>query len=97
MKPIRNTVAVLGALALLLGAGILPDTVLAQTKSTLDTIKERGSLRIGAAQAEPWFFKDPGTQQWSGFGISLGKALADSLGAKLEIVCLLYTSDAADE
>lgn len=58
----------------------------AQGTSTLDTVKERGTLRIGAAQAEPWFFKDPGTQQWSGFGIALGKALADSLGVKLDIV-----------
>jgi polar amino acid transport system substrate-binding protein len=63
-----------------------PTLAAAQPRSTLDAIKERGSLRIGAAQAEPWFFKDPGTQQWTGFGVALGKALADVLGVKLEIV-----------
>lgn len=73
-------------LALVVVAAGLPGPLGAQGKSTLDTVKERGTLRIGAAQAEPWFFKDPGTQQWSGFGISLGQALAQSLGVKLEIV-----------
>jgi polar amino acid transport system substrate-binding protein len=77
--------ALAAALVLALAA-TLPGATGAQGKSTLDAIKERGSLRIGAAQAEPWFFKDPATQQWTGFGISLGKALADSLGVKLEIV-----------
>jgi polar amino acid transport system substrate-binding protein len=72
--------------ALLLVTLGLPASGVGQGKSTLDAVKERGALRIGAAQAEPWFFKDPATQQWSGFGISLGKALADSLGVKLEIV-----------
>ena len=71
---------------LLLASAGLPASGLAQGKSTLDTVKERGALRIGAAQAEPWFFKDPATQQWSGFGIALGKGLADSLGVKLDIV-----------
>ncbi len=81
----QRTLSLLLALLLLAAVG-LPASGLAQGKSTLDAIKERGSLRIGAAQAEPWFFKDPATQQWSGFGIALGKALAESLGVKLEIV-----------
>ena len=77
--------AVVAALVMVLATGAVAP-VSAQGRSTLDAVKERGALRIGAAQAEPWFFKDPGTQQWSGFGVSLGKALAESLGVKLEIV-----------
>src|SRR5262249_15602505 len=75
-----------GAAGPLVAAARGPWGGLAQGKSTLDAVKERGTLRIGAAQAEPWFFKDPATQQWSGFGVALGKALADSMGVKLEIV-----------
>jgi polar amino acid transport system substrate-binding protein len=81
----RTFVAALVAILLAAAAG-LPIAGLAQGKSTLDAVKERGTLRIGAAQAEPWFFKDPATQQWTGFGVALGKALADSMGVKLEIV-----------
>ena len=49
-------------------------------------IKERGVLRVGAAQAEPWFYKDPATSIWSGVGVSLGQSLATSMGVKLELV-----------
>lgn len=49
-------------------------------------IKQRGVLRVGAAQAEPWFYKDPATSGWSGVGVSLGQALANSMGVKLELV-----------
>ena len=84
MKRMRTLAGMLAVLLLLAMGGVTGSG--AQGKSTLDLVKERGALRIGAAQAEPWFFKDPATQQWSGFGVSLGKALADSLGVKLEIV-----------
>ena len=85
MRMHRTLVLVLAGILLLPVAGFQASGW-AQGQSTLDAVKERGTLRIGAAQAEPWFFKDPGTQQWSGFGIALGKALADSAGVKLEVV-----------
>ena len=69
---------VMPAVLLLVALG-LPTSGVGQGKSTLDAVKERGALRIGAAQAEPWFFKDPATQQWSGFGISLGWRFGESL------------------
>ena len=38
-------------------------------------------------QAPPWFSKDPKTGQWSsGLGVSMGKAMAAALGAKIETV-----------
>lgn len=65
----------------------LPNSVLAQSGGTLDQIKQRGSIRIGVTQAPPWFSKDPKSGEWSsGFGISMGKAMASSLGVKLETV-----------
>ena len=66
---------------------LLPTSGLAQSGGTLDQIKQRGSIRIGVTQAPPWFFKDPKSGEWSsGFGISMGKAMASSLGVKLETV-----------
>ena len=66
---------------------LLPNSVLAQSSGTLDQIKQRGSIRIGVTQAPPWFSKDPKSGEWSsGFGISMGKAMASALGVKLETV-----------
>jgi polar amino acid transport system substrate-binding protein len=54
---------------------------------TLEEAKKRGSFRVGVTQAPPWFSKDPKTGQWSsGLGVSMGKAMADALGVKMETV-----------
>jgi polar amino acid transport system substrate-binding protein len=58
----------------------------ASSQEMFAEIKSRGVLRVGAAQAEPWFHKDPASSQWSGVGVSLGRGLADALGVKLELV-----------
>lgn len=55
-------------------------------KSTWDTIKERGSIRVGVLQGEPYGFKDPGTNEWSGMNVALGQAIAKALGVKLDLV-----------
>jgi polar amino acid transport system substrate-binding protein len=64
----------------------------AAAESTWDSIHERKSLRIGVVQAPPWFLKDLATGQWSGFGYSVGKAMADTLGVKLETVEVTWGS-----
>ncbi len=53
--------------------------------SSLDQVKASGKLRMGVALAEPWAFKDPATNEWRGFSISFGKALAGALGVQLEV------------
>jgi polar amino acid transport system substrate-binding protein len=60
--------------------------------STWDSIHQRKSLRIGVVQAPPWFLKDPASGQWSGFGYSVGKAMADTLDVKLETVEVTWGS-----
>ena len=80
----RTTLSGLSASALLL---VAPRTLLAQTGSTLDQIKQRGSFRVGVTQAPPWYSKDPKTGEWSsGLGVSMGRAMAASLGVKFEPV-----------
>ncbi|WP_421996515.1 transporter substrate-binding domain-containing protein [Reyranella sp.] len=72
-----------------LGAGLaLPVLLPAIARAgTLEEAKKRGTFRVGVTQAPPWFSKDPKTGQWtSGLGISMGKAMADKLGVKMETV-----------
>lgn len=60
---------------------------LAQAGGTLTQIKQRGSLRVGVTQAPPWYSKDPKSGEWSsGLGVSMGRAMAQSLGVKFEPV-----------
>ena len=81
---IKRRKVLVGA-ALGFAAAALPPLV-AQA-GTLEETKKRGTFRVGVTQAPPWFSKDPKTGQWSsGLGISMGKAMADALGAKLETV-----------
>ena len=81
---IKRRKVLVGA-ALGFAAGALPP--LGALAGTIEETKKRGTFRVGVTQAPPWFSKDPKTGQWSsGLGISMGKAMADALGAKLETV-----------
>lgn len=69
------------------GAGMLAMPIAGHAEPTLDEVKKRGSLRVGVTQAPPWYSKDPKTGEWtSGLGVSMGRAMAQSLGAKFEPV-----------
>lgn len=71
------------AFAMMIGAG---GAAQAQDQSTWDAIQDRGSLRIGVTQAPPWYFNNPATGDWSGLGVSIGAAMAETLGVELEPV-----------
>lgn len=79
--------------AMFIGMGFVVNGLAADT--TWEGINKRGSVRIGVVQAPPWFFKNPKTGQWSGFGYSVGKAMADTLGVKLETVEVTWGSSVA--
>jgi polar amino acid transport system substrate-binding protein len=69
------------------GSGLLALPFVARAEGTLEEVKKRGTFRVGVTQAPPWFSKDPKTGEWSsGLGISMGKAMADKLGVKMETV-----------
>ncbi len=60
---------------------------IAHASGTLDEVKKRGSLLVGVTQAPPWFSKDLKSGEWtSGLGISMGKAMAQTLGVRMETV-----------
>lgn len=71
----------LGATTLTIAALAVP--AFADDASTLERIKQDKQLRIGVTSAEPWFFKDPMTEKWTGVGIAMGEKLAAALGATL--------------
>jgi polar amino acid transport system substrate-binding protein len=74
-------------LAGLAGATLLGLPLAARAEGTLEATKKRGTFRVGVTQAPPWFSKDPKSGEWtSGLGISMGKAMADKLGVKMETV-----------
>lgn len=60
--------------------------VFAQATGSLDAVKARGVLRIGVTAADPWYYKNPTTQEWTGVGIILGKAMAEELGVGFDTV-----------
>lgn len=76
----RHFLTFAGAVA---GAGLIRPDRAAAAASTLDQIKSTKKLRIGVTSAEPWFFKDPMSDSWSGVGVSLGKQLAADLGVEM--------------
>lgn len=79
----RSLIAILTA-----GTGVLAmPFAAARAEGTIEAAKKRGTFRVGVTQAPPWFSKDPKTGEWnSGLGISMGKAMADTLGVKMETV-----------
>jgi len=86
-----------GASAIAAGAAF-PRFARAQpTSNSWAGVMDRKTLRIGAAILEPWYFKDttsspaPGGVEvdgtvWRGICPLLGKAVADAMGVKLQIV-----------
>ncbi len=58
----------------------------AQEKSTWASIRERGTIRVGVAQAEPYAFKDPLSKEWSGIAVSYGRNVAKALNVQPEFV-----------
>lgn len=67
----------------------------AQSQSTMDTVKDRGTLRVGVMQAPPWFYKDPAGDEWTGVGASVGKAMAETLGVEFEPVEVTWATSIA--
>ena len=62
------------------GGGSLP------ASSTIDKIKQSGSLRVGVASALPWLGQDPKTNQYFGPATLIAEAMAQKLGVKLQYV-----------
>lgn len=60
--------------------------------STWDQIQERETLRVGVTQAPPWYYKEPGSDEWTGLGPSMGRAMAEELDVEFEPVEVTWGS-----
>lgn len=83
MSSISNRAYARIVVAIALGAFATCIALAQQPASTWQQIKQRGELRIGVTPGEPWYFKDPATDQWSGIGYRMGQQIAKDLGVKL--------------
>ena len=82
MNPFKRLLLTLALVTL-----ALPAAVLAQTKSHLQTILERGTLRVGTTgDFNPMSVKDPATNAYKGFDIEAAEQLAKDMGVKVEWV-----------
>lgn len=66
----------------------------AQT-STLQKIKQGGEMKIGVAQGDPWYFRDPASGNWTGLGVMIGEVIAKDLGVKMVPVETTYGNSVA--
>jgi len=77
---------------MILGAAIVAaltsfGTVSSAQDSTMDQVRDSGVLRVGVTQAPPWYSKDIVSGEWTGgLGVSMGKAMAETLGVTFEPV-----------
>ncbi len=86
----RRMMQTIVATALSLGVAL---PAVAQT--ALETVTQRGTLRVGMAAADPWFYKDPISENWTGVGVQLGQAMAEELGVTFEPVETTWANSVA--
>ncbi|QHI99642.1 transporter substrate-binding domain-containing protein [Xylophilus rhododendri] len=67
----------------------------AWAQSTLQKVKDAKELKIGVAQGDPWYFRDPGTGTWTGLGMMIGGEIAKDLNVKLTPVETTYGNSVA--
>ncbi len=77
----RDILALTTATAASAAMGLRP--AFAQDADSLERVRQSKKLRIGVTSAEPWFFKDPMSNTWSGVGIDLGNQVAGDLGVTM--------------
>lgn len=80
-----------GAAFALAAIFMMATSAVAQT-STWDQIQERETLRVGVTQAPPWYYKEPGSDEWTGLGPSMGRAMAEELDVDFEPVEVTWGS-----
>lgn len=77
----RKLFGLMAAMILPLGAGIAQ-----AQESTWERIQSSGVIRLGCANSEPYYYKDPASGEWSGIGPGIAALLAAELGVTWECV-----------
>lgn len=82
----RRWIAALALVATLAVATIAPPWSGAQSPSTLDQVRARGTLKVGWGVWFPYVYRDPKTRELQGLSVDILQDLARELGVKLEFV-----------
>jgi cyclohexadienyl dehydratase len=84
----RRIVCALVALSVVMMLGIgYPAKAQSQTQSTLQEVKNRGTLRVGWAVLFSYMYRDPkNNNQLAGFAVEFMTTMAQALGVKVEFV-----------
>lgn len=89
----KDLIRLIAAAVLAVG---LSHAAMAQSASDLQTIRDRGVLKVGAAVAAPYYTKDLQTGEWQGVSVDIAKLIAAQLKTKIEFVETQWGTAAAD-
>jgi polar amino acid transport system substrate-binding protein len=79
----RRIAFVVGLFSLLLGSAVMPESASAQSK--LDAIENSKTLRVGWAIYYPYIFRDPKTNEVTGYSIDIVNDMAKALGPNVKV------------
>ena len=79
----RSFMAMAVAIAALASAGL--PSMAQDSKSVIETIKERGVIKIGLSEFKPWSMRDK-NGELIGFELDVGRQLAKDMGVEVEFV-----------
>lgn len=74
------------AAAALAVAGLVQSAAAQEKESLWSDALERGTLRVGVAEAPPHLVRDPKTGEWSGFFLDVMEGYGDAIGVEIEVV-----------
>ena len=85
MSILRNLKRIVAATAI--AAVSLTTSAIAQERENLwKDVQERGTLRVGVAEAPPLMVRDPASGEWSGYFLDVMNGFAASIDVEVEIV-----------
>ncbi|WP_420583654.1 transporter substrate-binding domain-containing protein [Ruegeria sp.] len=74
------------AVATLSAAALAQGAVAQERENLWADVQERGTLRVGVAEAPPLLVRDPKTGEWSGYFLDVMDGFAESIDVKVEPV-----------
>ena len=85
MSILRNLKTFVAATAV--AAAAMTGSAIAQERENLwQDVQERGTLRVGVAEAPPLMVRDPASGEWSGYFLDVMHGFAASINVEVEVV-----------
>lgn len=75
-----------GAAATLYAVALAHPATAQETEDLWSDVQERGTLRVGVAEAPPLLVRDPKTGDWSGYFLDVMNGFAESIDVEIEVV-----------